>query len=63
MKDYTIIWEDRWQSGSHWHCLTKKTFIRCDDLKKVWEKYPGTVYMFEGHIPTLGEEVIKVVEL
>jgi len=54
---YTVIWEDRWKTGSHWQYFTKKTFVIVDDIKKIFDKYPGTVYIFEGHIPTLGEDL------
>jgi len=59
MKNYTIIWEDRWMSGSHMHCLTKKTFVRCSDPSRILNSTYGksTIYIFEGHITTIGEEV------
>ncbi len=59
MKDYTIIWLDSWMSGSHRHTLTQKTFVRCQDLINIMESsYKDTaIYIFEGHIPTIGEQV------
>ena len=59
MNNYTIIWEDRWMSGSHMHCLTKKTFVRCINLSYIMNsKYgPASIFIFEGHITTLGEQV------
>ena len=59
MKNYTIIWEHRWMSGSHMHWLTKKTFVRCLDPSYILNSNygPSSIYIFEGHITTLGEEV------
>lgn len=68
MKNYTVIWEDRWQSGSHHHCLTKKTWVRCDDIKKLMESDYGQCarFIFEGFHLTLGEnlrtdEIVEIV--
>ena len=67
MKHYTVIWEKRWQSGSHHHCMTKRTWVRCDDIKKLMESDYGqcAVFIFEGCQLTLGEtfrleDVIKI---
>jgi hypothetical protein len=57
MKEFTIIWEDRWQSGSHWHCLTKKSFVRAESIHHVMKSDFGAVarFIFEGFVCTLGE--------
>lgn len=57
MKEYTIIWEDRWCSGSHHHCLTKKTFVRAASIHSVMQSDFGQVarFIFEGFVLTLGE--------
>jgi len=58
MKQYTVIWEDRWISGSHHHCLTKKTWIECSNIEEIVESFYGdvAVYIFEGFQCTIGEE-------
>lgn len=61
-KQYTVIWEDRWQSGSHHHCLTKRTFIECDDIKDFLinsELGHRARFIFEGFQLTIGEEFDK----
>lgn len=57
MKEFTIIWEDRWQTGSHWHCLAKKTFVRAVNIDSVMKSDLGTVarFIFDGFVLTLGE--------
>jgi len=34
---YTVIYTKRWQSGSHWHALTKmkRVEVECDDTNRV----------------------------
>jgi len=58
MKQYTVIWEDRWQSGSHHHCLAKRTWIECNDIQEIMESPYGerARYIFEGFQNTLGEK-------
>jgi hypothetical protein len=57
MNKYTVIWEDRWQSGSHHHCITKKTWIEADSIEKLMKAYGEySRFIFEGHAVTLGEE-------
>jgi len=61
---YTVIYTKRWQSGSHWHALTKmkRVEIECDDTNRV-AKLTEAVdkedidYIFKGWPPMLGEEV------
>ena len=48
MQKYTVIWEDRWQSGSHHHCLTK-------DVMEKYGEYAR--YIFEGHQLSIGESL------
>lgn len=61
MKEFTIIWEDRWQSGSHWHCLVKKSFVRAPSIHHVMKSKFGPVarYIFEGFVCTIGETVLE----
>jgi hypothetical protein len=47
MKNYTIIYLERWQSGSHWHQIEKMARV-CGTPQQIIEKYPNTVYIFEG---------------
>lgn len=57
MLKYTVIWEDRWQTGSHWHCLARKSWVECESIDALMEVYGKQArYIFEGHILTLGEE-------
>jgi hypothetical protein len=58
MVQYTLIWEERWQSGSHSHCLTKKSWVQADSIHDIMksEYGPRTVFIFEGFVTTLGEE-------
>jgi hypothetical protein len=57
MNKYTVIWEDRWQSGSHHHCSTKKTWVEADSIEKLMKAYGDYArFIFEGHVLTLGEE-------
>jgi hypothetical protein len=54
---YTVIWEDRWQSGSHHHCITKKTWVEANSIEDLMKEYGDYArFIFEGHILTLGEE-------
>ena len=54
---YTIIWEDRWQSGSHHHSITKKTWVEANSIQDLMREYGDYArFIFEGHIPTLGED-------
>lgn len=57
MKEFTIIWEKRWPSGSHWHCLVKKTFVRVESIDKLMLSDFGQVaqFIFDGFVCTLGE--------
>lgn len=57
MKDYTVIWVDSWMSGSHRHSLTKKTFVRTNSIEKVFKEFYDVPFIFEGFVPTLGEEI------
>jgi hypothetical protein len=61
MQKYTIIWEDRWQSGSHHHCITKKTWVECNSIEDLMREYSDYArFIFEGHILTLGEEFDQI---
>jgi hypothetical protein len=58
MQKYTVIWEDRWQSGSHHHCLTKRTWVEANSIEDVMEKYGEYArYIFEGHQLSIGESL------
>lgn len=67
MKDYTVIWEDRWRTGSHHHCIAKRALIRCSDIKVLMESDYGQCarYIFEGFHASIGEDLAdtEVVEL
>lgn len=57
MNKYTVIWEDRWQSGSHHHCITRKIWVEANSVEHLMGKYGDYArFIFEGHILTLGEE-------
>ena len=57
MQKYTIIWEDRWVTGSHHHCTTKKSWVEAESVEALMREYGDYVrYIFEGHLLTLGEE-------
>jgi len=58
MKEFTVIWEKRWQSGSHWHSLTKKTFVRAESIHELMLSDFGVAarFIFEGFILSLGEK-------
>jgi len=61
---YTVIYTKRWQSGSHWHALTKmkRVEIECNDTNRA-AKLAEAVdtediqYIFKDWPPMLGEEV------
>jgi flagellar biosynthesis/type III secretory pathway ATPase len=57
MKYFTCIWEDRWYSGSHHHCLAKKTIIQAKDIHAVMLSPIGERcrYVFEGIVLSIGE--------
>jgi hypothetical protein len=59
MKQYTVIWEDRWVSGSHHHCATKKTWIECNNIEEIMLSSYGECarYIFEGFQCSIGETV------
>jgi hypothetical protein len=56
-KYFTCIWEDRWQCGSHHHCLTKKTIVKARDIHSVMKSAIGErcCYVFEGVVLSIGE--------
>ena len=55
---YTVIWEDRWQRGSHHHCITKKTWVEADDIHSLMREYGEYArFIFEGHQLSIGEEL------
>ena len=57
MKYFTCIWEDRWYSGSHHHCLTKKTIVQAKDIHAVMLSSIGERcrFVFEGIVLSIGE--------
>jgi len=61
MKNYTIIWIDSWMTGSNHFSITRKKFIRAESPKNIMESPYGDAvqYIFEGFIPTLGEEILE----
>ena len=65
---YTVIYTKRWQSGSHWHALTKmkRVEIECDDSNRAVKlsEAVGTEdieYTLKGWPLMIGEE--EVVDL
>lgn len=58
MNKYTIIWEDRWQTGSHWHSITKRTWVESKTIHDVMQSEYGknARFIFEGHLCSLGEK-------
>lgn len=63
MTKYTVIYTERWQSGSHWHALTKmkRVELECDDSNRANRitEIVGTEdiqYIFHGWPMMLGEE-------
>jgi hypothetical protein len=58
MQKYTVIWEDRWQSGSHHHCQVKRSWVEAPDIHSVMNQYGGYArFIFEGHQLSIGEEL------
>lgn len=57
-KPFTIIWEDRWRTGSHWNCLIKKTWVIATDIHSVMSEYGEYArFIFEGFQCTIGEHL------
>ena len=54
MNQYTIVYEERWQSGGHNHCLTKIARVTGTTAQAI-EKFKNVVFIFEGHPLYLGE--------
>jgi hypothetical protein len=63
MKKITVVYNDRWQSGSHWHCLTKHKRLELNENEPVMTQVVAAVvsedvvFIFEGWPKHLGEEV------
>ena len=59
---YTAIWTDRWQSGSHWHCLAKIKRIELEKNETVADALTregiadSTDFLFVGWPKLQGEE-------
>lgn len=54
---YTVIWEDRWRTGSLHHCMAKKSFVEADSIEDVMKEYGEHArWIFEGHLLSIGEE-------
>lgn len=59
--EYTAIYEERWMSGSHWHCLTKMKRMTLFEHETVLEMLKreeiedSTVFLFVGHPKLQGE--------
>ncbi len=61
-KPYTLIYNDRWQSGSHHNCLTKMVrVIGCP--KDILARYDEPIFLFEGHSKMEGENGINESEI
>lgn len=64
MNKYTVIYTERWQTGSHWHALTKAKRIETKNNKEIMKvaiEQCGTEdiqYIFNGHPTFVGEEVV-----
>jgi hypothetical protein len=59
---YTVIYNERWQSGSHWHCLTKMKRIEIEfNDSNLFQKISNEVgsedicFIFEGWPKMQGE--------
>jgi len=57
MNYFTCIWEDCWMTGSHRHCITKKTIVQAKDIHAVMLSPIGETchYVFEGIVLSIGE--------
>ncbi len=62
---YTVVWESRWQSGSHWHCLAKVTRFIDTPIEKIMSSEYGknAVYIFEGHSLMIGTNELEMVPI
>lgn len=58
MKKYTLIYVENWLSGSHMQYITKmaRVLVNGNDFSSLLERYPGTVFIFEGWSKMQGEE-------
>jgi hypothetical protein len=62
MKKYTVIYNHRWQSGSHWHSLTKMARVELDSNKAILPQISQIIdsddicFLFEGWPKMEGEE-------
>lgn len=55
---YTLIWVDSWMQGSHRLQITRKTWVVADSVEAVMQEYGDyLIYLFEGHLLQLGEEM------
>lgn len=59
--NYTIIWVDSWTSGSRNFSKVNKMFVCAESVEKIMKSDYGDrlQYIFEGHVPTLGEEILE----
>jgi len=64
---YTVIYTQRWQTGSHWNALTKmkRVEVDCDDTNRLFKlaEEVGTEdiqYIFEGWPPMQGEKTVDL---
>lgn len=57
MKKYTLIYVENWLSGSHMQYTTKMARVQVEEseIPSLLERYPGTVFMFEGWSKMAGE--------
>lgn len=62
---YTIIYEERWQSGSHWHSLTKCARFDNLSIKRIMESDYGqkAVFVFEGWPLMVGTTEIEMIPI
>lgn len=61
MHRYTVIYNVRWQTGSHWHTLTKVKRVEVETNEKLIEQIiekvgsPDIQFIFEGWPKMQGE--------
>ena len=62
---FTVIYEERWQSGSHWHCLTKVARFIDTPIEKIMKSPYGEKarFIFEGHPLMVGMTEIELEEI
>lgn len=61
MHKYTVIYTERWMSGSCWHALTKMKRVELPSTENIWQQIIDIIrtediqYIFVGHPKLEGE--------